>query len=123
MSLLRVLLIALFAMVSANAMAEAPAPVAIPQAPAAEAATLVPAPAALSEEKKTEIKQEVEKLDIPSGYQVSYEGLYSAQKESSKLLMFISIGVLLALFGILYWHFGSIVLVLQIFLGIVTGWF
>ncbi len=70
-----------------------------------------------------DIKQEVEKLDIPSGYQVSYEGLYSAQKESSKLLMFISIGVLLALFGILYWHFGSIVLVLQIFLGIVTGWF
>jgi Cu/Ag efflux pump CusA len=65
----------------------------------------------------------VEKLDIPSGYRVSYEGLYSAQKESSKLLMFISIGVLLALFGILYWHFGSIVLVLQIFLGIVTGWF
>jgi CzcA family heavy metal efflux pump len=70
-----------------------------------------------------DIKKEVEKLDIPSGYRVSYEGLYSAQKESSKLLMFISIGVLLALFGILYWHFGSIVLVLQIFLGIVTGWF
>ena len=37
--------------------------------------------------------------------------------------MWISIGVLLALFGILYWHFGSIVLVLQIFLGIVTWWF
>ncbi len=69
------------------------------------------------------IKKEVEKLDIPAGYRVSYEGLYSAQKESLKLLMFISIGVLIALFGILYWHFGSIVLVLQIFLGIVTGWF
>lgn len=52
-----------------------------------------------------DIKAKVEKLDIPAGYRVSYEGLYSAQKESSRLLMFISIGVLVTLFGILYWHF------------------
>lgn len=70
-----------------------------------------------------DIQAKVEKLDIPPGYRVSYEWLYAAQKESSRLLMGISIGVLIALFGILYWHFGSIVLVLQIFLGIVTGWF
>ena len=70
-----------------------------------------------------DIKGEIEKLEIPPGYRVSYEWLYAAQKESSRLLMWISIGVLLALFGILYWHFGSIVLVLQIFLGIVTWWF
>ena len=70
-----------------------------------------------------DIKKEVAKLDIPAGYTISYEWLYSAQKESSRLLMFISIGVLIALFGILYWHFGSVVLVLQIFLGIVTWWF
>ncbi len=70
-----------------------------------------------------DIQAEVSKLTIPAGYRVSYEGLYSAQKESSRLLMFISIGVLVTLFGILYWHFWSVVLVLQIFLGIVTGWF
>ncbi len=70
-----------------------------------------------------DIKSKVSTLTIAKEYRVSYEGLYAAQKESSRLLTIISIGVLITLFGVLYWHFGSIVLVLQIFLGIVTGWF
>lgn len=70
-----------------------------------------------------DIRYKVDALNIPKEYRVSYEGLYAAQKESSRLLIIISIGVLITLFGVLYWHFGSVVLVLQIFLGIITGWF
>lgn len=70
-----------------------------------------------------DIRSKVDTLNIPKEYRVSYEGLYAAQKESSRLLIIISIGVLITLFGVLYWHFGSVALVFQIFLGIVTGWF
>ncbi len=69
-----------------------------------------------------DIKKKVELSPPPAGITISYEGLYQAQKESSRLLSIVGFLVLLSLAGILYWHFQSVNIVWQVLLGIGTGW-
>lgn len=71
-----------------------------------------------------DIKSQVNnKIVIPEGYRISYEGLYQAQKESSKLLFTIGIFVIIAIGCILYFHFRDLSLVFQVLLWVFTGWF
>lgn len=68
-----------------------------------------------------ELKTKIDNLDLPSGYFVSYEGDYQSQKEASRRLTIIGVFVLLGIFGLLYWHFRSSQIALQIMFAIPTA--
>ncbi len=60
---------------------------------------------------------------MPSGYRISYEWLYQAQQESSNILIIVLIIVIFGIAWVLYRHFGTMTIVIQIMLDILTGWF
>lgn len=68
-----------------------------------------------------ELRGRVAKMSLPAGYFVSYEGDYEAQRAASRNLAMIGIGVLIAVFGVLYWHFKNANLAAQVMLSIPTA--
>lgn len=66
-----------------------------------------------------EIKQAVAgKVEIPQGYFLEYGGQFEAQKDASRLIGILSIFALMGIFLVLYAHFRSWRIVLQIMLNI-----
>jgi Cu/Ag efflux pump CusA len=69
-----------------------------------------------------DIKLKLNTMQLENGYRISYEGLYQAQQESSLLLAFVTIFVLLWICWVLYFHFHSWRIVAQLLLDILTWW-
>lgn len=66
-----------------------------------------------------EIKKSVAMdVQLPSGYTVEYGGLYEAQQESTRLLLILGVGSLIAIFVILYTHYRSGMVAAQIMLNV-----
>ncbi|RDB03003.1 efflux RND transporter permease subunit [Runella aurantiaca] len=65
-----------------------------------------------------EIKQKMSKVPLPQGYFIVYSGLIESQESASQLIVFLAIFSILAIFLVLYTHFKSIAIVLQIMLNI-----
>ncbi len=59
-----------------------------------------------------------EKIKLPTGYFITYGGQFQAQEEASRLILFLSIFSFLAMFIVLYAHFRSSRIVIQILLNI-----
>ena len=55
---------------------------------------------------------------LPQGYTIQYGGLYEAQKESTRLLLALGLGSLVAIFVILYTHYRSGMVAAQIMLNV-----
>ncbi len=65
-----------------------------------------------------EIKQKMSNVPLPQGYFIVYSGLIESQESASQLIVFLAIFSILAVFLVLYTHFKSIAIVLQIMLNI-----
>ena len=59
-----------------------------------------------------------EKVHLPSGYFIAFEGQFQSQQEASRLIGILSVFTLAAMFLVLYSHFRSGVVVAQILLNI-----
>lgn len=57
-------------------------------------------------------------VKLPAGYTVEYGGLYEAQQESTRLLLLLGLGSLVAIFVILYTHYRSGMVAAQIMLNV-----
>lgn len=57
-------------------------------------------------------------LKLPQGYTVEFGGLYQAQQESTRLLLFLGLGSLAAIFVILFTHYRSAMIATQIMLNV-----
>ena len=67
----------------------------------------------------SEIQKEIiEKVKLPKGFFISYEGQFQSQQEATKLIGLLSIATLAAMFIVLYSHFRSSMIVAQILLNI-----
>lgn len=66
-----------------------------------------------------EVQERVKRdVELPSGYFVSYEGQFQSQQEAMRLIGILSIVTLAAMFIVLYSHFRSGIIVLQILLNV-----
>jgi CzcA family heavy metal efflux pump len=59
-----------------------------------------------------------EKLELPSGYYISYDGQFESQASAQRNILILSIFSLLGMFLALYTHFRSVSLTLQVMLAI-----
>jgi len=59
-----------------------------------------------------------EKIRLPQGYFISYGGQFESQQKASRLLLLLGIASLLGIFLVLYAHFRSSILALQIMLNV-----
>ena len=59
-----------------------------------------------------------QKVQLPEGYYIDYGGQFEAQQESSRLILVLSIFSLLAIFIVLFAHFRSTGIALQVMLNI-----
>ncbi len=59
-----------------------------------------------------------EKVKLPVGYFIVYVGQFESQQQASRLLFFLGIISLLGIFFVLYAHFKSVVLTLQVMLNV-----
>lgn len=73
-------------------------------------------------------KKVIEKLNLPQGYFITYGGQFESQASASRLIMLLSIFSLLGMFMVLYIHFKSVNLALQVmcsiplaFIGAIAG--
>jgi len=57
-------------------------------------------------------------VQLPAGYTIQYGGLYEAQQESTRLLLILGFGSLVAIFVILYTHYRSGMVAAQIMLNV-----
>jgi CzcA family heavy metal efflux pump len=57
-------------------------------------------------------------VKLPQGYTLQYGGLYEAQQESTRLLLILGLGSLVAIFVILYTHYRSGMVAAQIMLNV-----
>ena len=57
-------------------------------------------------------------IQLPQGYTIQYGGLYEAQQESTRLLLVLGAGSLIAIFVILYTHYRSGMVAAQIMLNV-----
>lgn len=66
-----------------------------------------------------EIKLKVaEKVEVPPGYFISFEGQFESQQRASRLLLFLGALSLLGIFAVLFIHFKSVPLTLQVMLNV-----
>jgi len=66
-----------------------------------------------------EMKKNIqEKVHLPTGYYINYEGQFQSQAEASRLISILSLITLFAMFLVLYTHFKSSMIVTQILLNI-----
>jgi CzcA family heavy metal efflux pump len=66
----------------------------------------------------TDVQRAVDALDKPSGYYVTYGGQFESQRSASRLIGLLSIASLVGMFLVLYSHFRSTAVALQILLNI-----
>ncbi len=67
----------------------------------------------------TEIKAKIDKnVKLPEGYFIEYGGQFESQEKASKLIFFLGLLSLLGVFFVLYVHFQSVMLTLQIMLNV-----
>ena len=67
----------------------------------------------------TELQQRItEKVKLPQGYYVTYGGQFESQKSATRLITLLSLASLAAIFLVLFSHFRSTAIVLQIMLNI-----
>ncbi|MBL7716561.1 MAG: efflux RND transporter permease subunit [Bdellovibrionales bacterium] len=59
-----------------------------------------------------------EKVKLPTGYFIVYGGQFESQQQASRLLLFLGILSLIGIFVVLYIHFKSIALTLQVMLNV-----
>lgn len=59
-----------------------------------------------------------DRVELPQGYFIQYEGQYEAQKESIRLILWLGLAALTGIFLVLFMHFNSWRIVLQIMLNI-----
>lgn len=65
------------------------------------------------------IKESLDKkIDLPEGFYLRYEGQYETQKESSKMILWLALASFACIFLVLFSHFHSWRIVLQIMLNI-----
>jgi len=57
-------------------------------------------------------------VKLPQGYTIQYGGLYEAQQESTKLLLILGAGSLIAIFVLLFTHYRSSMVAAQIMLNV-----
>lgn len=65
-----------------------------------------------------EIKEKISKMQLPSGYFVVYSGLIESQESATSLISFLALFSLVGIFLVLYSHFKSARLTLQIMLNV-----
>lgn len=65
-----------------------------------------------------EIKSKVEKVELPTGYFVSYGGQFASQQEASRLMLFLGILSIFGIFLVLYVHFKTVFIPIQVMLNI-----
>lgn len=66
-----------------------------------------------------EIKTKIEKnVKLPQGYFVSYGGQFESQQQANKLMILLSIMSVIGIYLVLYMHFGSSFIAIQIMLNI-----
>lgn len=66
-----------------------------------------------------EIRQRIDKeVKLPEGYFIEYGGQFESQQKASKLIFFLGLLSLLGVFFVLYVHFESIALTLQVMLNV-----
>lgn len=65
-----------------------------------------------------EIKTKIEKVDLPQGYFISYGGQFESQQEASRLMLFLGILSIVGIFLVLYLHFKTIFIPIQVMLNI-----
>jgi CzcA family heavy metal efflux pump len=70
------------------------------------------------EEIKRSIAMDVGGSKLPTGYTIQYGGLYEAQQESTRLLLILGMGSLVAIFVILFTHYRSAMIAAQIMLNV-----
>lgn len=66
----------------------------------------------------TEIKEKIGKMQLPTGFFVVYSGLIESQESATSLIVFLAIFSLVGIFLVLYSHFKSSRLTLQIMLNV-----
>jgi CzcA family heavy metal efflux pump len=67
----------------------------------------------------SEIKFKIEKdVNLPPGYFISYGGQFESQQQANKLMIILSIMSIFGIFLVLYMHFGSSFIAVQIMLNI-----
>lgn len=65
-----------------------------------------------------EINSKIDKIELPKGYFIKIGGQFESQQNASRLLLILGIISLLGIFFVLYVHFHSVVLTLQIMLNV-----
>lgn len=66
-----------------------------------------------------EIKNKIDKeIKLPSGYYISYGGQFESQQQASKLMIVLSLMSIVGIFLVLYMHFNSVFIAVQIMLNI-----
>jgi Cu/Ag efflux pump CusA len=65
-----------------------------------------------------EIQSKIDKLELPKGYFIKIGGQFESQQKASKLLFYLGLISLLGIFFVLYIHFHSVVLTLQVMLNV-----
>jgi CzcA family heavy metal efflux pump len=71
--------------------------------------------ASVVNEVQERVKREVA---LPSGYFISYEGQFQSQQEAMRLIGILSVGTLVAMFVVLYTHFRTTMIVVQILINV-----
>lgn len=67
----------------------------------------------------TEIQRRINReITLPSGYYINFEGQFQSQQEATRLIAILSMITLAAMFLILYTHFGSVQITIQILLNL-----
>jgi CzcA family heavy metal efflux pump len=67
----------------------------------------------------SEIQHKIrDKIKLPPGYHIKYEGQFQSQQEAARLISILSIVTLIVMFLVLYSHFKSSVIVFQVLLNI-----
>jgi CzcA family heavy metal efflux pump len=65
-----------------------------------------------------EIQSKIDKLDLPKGYFIKIGGQFESQQKASQLLLILGLISLMGIFFVLYVHFHSVVLTLQVMLNV-----
>ena len=65
-----------------------------------------------------EIQTKIGQVQLPAGYSVTYGGQFESQQQAAKLMSFLALLSVLGVFGVLYLHFNSVFISLQVMLNI-----
>ncbi|MDA8793061.1 efflux RND transporter permease subunit, partial [Bacteriovoracaceae bacterium] len=61
-----------------------------------------------------QINQQINELDLPTNYFIELGGQFESEKKASRMISFLGFISLLGIIVILYWHFGSMMMCMQV---------